>query len=154
MSKPDLHALFPNGSRSFFSRNAAELRAVAHPRTVKIEPADSCQPKPAKKRLRQNASGLNKTEAAFFEHLKNIWPTHAHHAQAITLRLGNGVRYTPDFASFARDSGEIVAHEVKGYMRDDAAVKIKVAAALYPQIRFRLATKAKGGTWDMQEILP
>ena len=42
-------------------------------------------------------------------------------------------------------------------MRDDAAVKLKVAAALYPQFIFFLVTKrAKklGGDWDVQEVLP
>lgn len=146
MSKPALHDL----PARYQAQAVAQLHAVPRPKTLN---QSLIAAEPQKKRLRQNSSGLNKTEAAFFAHLKAMMPEHSHHAQALTLRIGNGVRYTPDFASFAT-TGEIVAHEVKGFMRDDAAVKLKVAASLYPQIRFRLVSKAKGGTWEMQEILP
>lgn len=43
--------------------------------------------------------------------------------------------YTPDFRVIFPD-GKIEYHEVKGFMRDDAAVKIKVAARMFPHYRF------------------
>jgi hypothetical protein len=105
-------------------------------------------------RLRQEkGDGMNKTERAFFEWLKReSYDAHVL-AHPITLRLANGVRYTPDFFTI-EDGGTahpIKAYEVKGFMRDDAAVKLKVAAKAYPWIKFTLVSKYKGG-WEMQEI--
>jgi hypothetical protein len=48
-------------------------------------------------------------------------------------------RYTPDFFVVNAD-GEIEFHETKGFMRDDARVKLKCAAEQYP-FRFVLVTK-------------
>jgi len=47
-------------------------------------------------------------------------------------------------------TGDIECHEVKGFWRDDARVKIRVAASLYP-FRFVAVTKTKGG-WDIEEF--
>ena len=116
---------------------------------------DTPTPAPAaKKRIRQNSAGLNKTEQAFYEYLsaRHEKP----HSQAITFKIANGCRYTPDFAVFGGD-GEIVCYEVKGFMRDDAAVKLKVAASLYPHVAFHIVTskpKKAGGGWDIQCVLP
>lgn len=110
-------------------------------------------PKPAKPRIRQQAGdGLNKTERAFLGHLKRQDGGARIYPQAITLKLANGCRYTPDFV--ATNEFSISAYEVKGFMRDDAAVKLKVAAHAYPWITFHLATKRKGGGWDVQKVLP
>ncbi len=49
-----------------------------------------------------------------------------------------------------RADGVLEMREVKGFMRDDAAVKLKVAAATYP-FRFvlvRVRPKNRGGGWD------
>ena len=69
--------------------------------------------------------------------------------EKITLKLGADCRYTPDFYVVNRE-GEIEFHEVKGFFRDDAKVKIKVAAENFP-FRFYLARLVKGG-WDIEEI--
>ena len=107
----------------------------------------------AKARLRQKAGdGLNKTERAFLGHLKRQDCGARVYSQAITLKLANGVRYTPDF--IVVDEWRLTAYEVKGFMRDDAAVKLKVAATAYPWISFHLVTKRKGGGWDIQAVLP
>ncbi len=42
-------------------------------------------------------------------------------------------------------------HEVKGFMRDDAAVKLKVAAKMHPWWTFRLVKKSKKG-WDIKLV--
>lgn len=108
---------------------------------------------PAKARLRQKAGdGLNKTERAFLGYLKRQDGGALVYPQSITLKLGNGVRYSPDFIE--TNEFHINAYEVKGFMRDDAAVKLKVAASLYPWITFYLATRRNGGGWDIQRMLP
>lgn len=71
--------------------------------------------------------------------------------EGITLKLADDTRYTPDFIVM-RNDGQIEAHEVKGYWRDDAKVKIKVAAELFP-FRFIAAkqqAKKNGGGWDYE----
>ncbi len=65
------------------------------------------------------------------------------------LRLADRTFYEPDFRVVMPD-GAIVFHETKGFMRDDAAVKIKVAAEQHPY-RFVLVRKLRG-LWDTAEV--
>lgn len=115
---------------------------------------------PAKATLRQKRGPkLNKTEAAFDAYLNARYDVEdwVLGSQNITLQLGNGVRYTPDFNAFAR-RGDMrpMFWEVKGFMRDDAGVKLKVAAALYPQFDFALVHRDKSAPsgWRIEEVLP
>lgn len=106
---------------------------------------------PDKPMLRQKSGpALNKWESAFFDRLKIDNPGCDVLAHPVTLRLANGVRYTPDFIVFG-PIGAMHAYEVKGHMRDDAAVKIKVAASTYPKIQFTLVTRVKG-SWRHEEV--
>lgn len=94
---------------------------------------------------------LNKTEAAYLRYLRALNPRYLG-IQNITLKLADDCRYTPDF--FAIDNmGVLHAREVKGFWRDDAKVKIKVAARLFPFIKFTVATKTKDG-WSHTEVKP
>lgn len=71
--------------------------------------------------------------------------------EGIKLRLADATFYTPDFFVMNR-AGELECHEVKGYWEDDARVKIKVAATLFP-FRFRAVTrvtKKDGGGWKTE----
>lgn len=75
--------------------------------------------------------------------------------EGVTLRIGHDTRYTPDFAVLTDDL-TLELHEVKGYMRDDARVKLAAAAQMYP-FRFLLVRerpKRIGGGWDVQEVRP
>jgi hypothetical protein len=99
------------------------------------------------------AGTMNKTEAAYDAHLwlrrhsgDIIW----HKFEAIKLRLADNTFYTADFFVLRADR-ELEVHEVKGFMQDDANVKIKVAASIYP-FRFKLVRKGKGGIWDITEV--
>lgn len=110
----------------------------------------------AKPRLRQErGEKLNKTEAAFANFLPTIAHDCAVYAQSITLKLANGVRYTPDFATIDR-AGRLSLYEVKGYMRDDAAVKIKVAATQFARADFYLATATDKSrlAWRIERVMP
>jgi hypothetical protein len=80
--------------------------------------------------------------------------------EAMTLRLAADVRYTPDF-TVLRPAGpgccRLEAHETKGYMRDDARVKVRLAASLFPWITFFVVRRAKGpgvylGQWTIEEV--
>lgn len=63
---------------------------------------------------------------------------------ALALKLGHDCRYNTDFL-VQRPSGLLEIHETKGFMRDDALVKLKVCAAMYP---FTVVlVKREKGTW-------
>lgn len=107
-------------------------------------------------RGRQPVGSMNKTEAAYDAHLRLLaqagdllwWKF-----EGVKLRLADNTFYSPDFAIMRAD-GVIELHEVKGFMQDDAAVKIKVAAAMYP-FRFVLVkarAKRDGGGWTQTEV--
>jgi len=99
---------------------------------------------------------MNQTEAAYAAHLKEAqqggeieWFAF----EAVKLRLADATFYTPDFFVM-RSDGTLECHEVKGVWEDDARVKIKVAAALFP-FPFRAVTrvaKRDGGGWKTEHF--
>jgi hypothetical protein len=114
---------------------------------------------PAEGRLalgRLKTGEMNKTEAAYDAHL---WQMRAagevlwHKFEGIKLRLAENTFLTVDFAVMAAD-GQLWMHEVKGFMEEDANVKLKVAASLYP-FRFivvKQRAKKNGGGWETREF--
>lgn len=105
---------------------------------------------------RLKVGAMNKTEAAYAAHLEAL--KHAgvvlwFRFEGLKFRLADNTFYTPDFAVMAA-SGQMECHEVKGFMHDDANVKIKVAADSYP-FRFivvRIKPKKDGGGWNIHEV--
>lgn len=99
---------------------------------------------------------MNKTEAAYDAHLQQLRHAGAivwHKFEAVKLRLADNTFYTPDFAVLPAD-GFLEMHEVKGFWEDDARVKIKVAASIYP-FRFCAVTaraKKRGGGWEVEQF--
>lgn len=95
---------------------------------------------------------MNKTEAryaAILEARKIAGEIREWHFEAVTLRLGDDCRYTPDFLVVLAD-GTLEFHETKGFWRDDAKVKVRVAASLFP-FRF-IAMRLVKGTWHTEEF--
>lgn len=98
---------------------------------------------------------MNKTEARYEAHLALckhgglvVW----YKFEGLKLRLADNTFYTPDFAVMMSD-GHLECHEVKGFMMEDANVKIKVASEMYP-FRFivvRARAKRDGGGWGVKE---
>lgn len=81
-----------------------------------------------------HAPKMNRTEAAYglvLEARKRAGLIREYHFQALTLKLGDDCRYTPDYLVVNED-WTLELHEVKGFMRDDALVKLKVCARLFP----------------------
>lgn len=102
---------------------------------------------------RMKAGKMNQTEAAYaalLEACKQAGEIVWYSFEGIKLRLADKTFLTVDFAVMTTDN-VIELHEVKGFMREDANVKLKVAAAMYPFV-FKLVRKGKGGTWDIREI--
>lgn len=79
---------------------------------------------------------MNKSEANYAKHLELrkqageiLWWTF----EGMKFRLTDNTFYTPDFPVMRAD-GVLEMHEFKGHWQDDARVKIKVAASLYPVV--------------------
>jgi hypothetical protein len=76
--------------------------------------------------------------------------------EAIKLRLADCTFYTPDFAVLrwppqVGSTPRLEFVEIKGFIRDDAILKFKVAAAQFP-FRFTMIRKRKvkdGGRWEV-----
>lgn len=105
---------------------------------------------------RLKVGAMNKTEQAYAATLADR--QHAgevawYKFEGMKFRLADNTFYTPDFAVML-ESGALEMHEVKGFMAEDANVKVKVAADLYP-FRFiivRTRPKKDGGGWRIDEV--
>jgi hypothetical protein len=95
-------------------------------------------------------AGLNKMERDWLAELKRRGYLKIR-VQAITFKLGHDTRYTPDFSAIV--DGRQVFFETKGYMRDDARVKLFNAAREFREYDFVKVTREKG-VWTEQEVKP
>lgn len=68
--------------------------------------------------------------------------------EKLKLRLAKATFYDTDFLVVTKD-GVVEVHEVKGFLEDDAAVKVKVAADAFPFV-FKMCRFNKG--WQITEI--
>lgn len=105
---------------------------------------------------RLKTGAMNKTElayASYLENLKQINEIAWFKFEGIKLRLADNTFYTPDFAVM-RSSGYLELHEVKGFWTDDARVKIKVAADMYPFsfLAIKVRPKNQGGGWAVEQF--
>lgn len=100
-------------------------------------------------------AGANKTERAYgqrLELLRRAGSIKSWSFQSITLKLAFDCRYTPDF--FVVDgANEVEFHECKGFEREDAMVKLRVAARLFP-FKFLLVKKTGPDCFDYEKIQP
>ena len=101
--------------------------------------------------------GMNKTEAEYAGMLEErkarreiAWWKY----EAITFKLADDTRYTPDFAVML-PNGEFEIHETKGgFIREDGWQKLKIAAGMFP-FRFFLCqklAKKDGGGWKIKGV--
>lgn len=99
----------------------------------------------------------NKTEQAYeLEVLKPAMQDGSvrwYRFEGVKLRLADNTFYTPDYCVM-RSDGTMEMHEVKGFWQDDARVKIKVAADMYPLkfIAVKRQAKKNGGGWSIEEF--
>lgn len=119
------HAEGGQGSTSFPSRPVARGRTV-----------------------QRQQGRMNKTEQRYFTDI--LEPGMRRGAilsadfDAIKLRIGDNCFYTPDFLVQLRD-GTMELHEVKGFMEDDARVKISSIAEKYPFTVYLCRYESKTG---------
>lgn len=110
----------------------------------------------AKQIIRQSSKRPNKTETRFeLDYLKPMRHTGEighYRFEAHTLKLANGLRYTPDWSA-VNAAGKLVFWEVKGArIEEDAIVKFKTAPSSFPEHEFYLC-QWKDGEWTIQKGL-
>ena len=101
---------------------------------------------------RRKSGEMNKLEQKYFQHLLSLKHTNQildFWFEPMNLRLAQKTYYRPDFMVLMPDLS-IEIQEVKGFMMDDANVKLKVAAAKFP-FKFQLVKWVKG-QWDITEV--
>lgn len=94
---------------------------------------------------------LNKTEQAFLRFIRADPKIKEVHVQDMTFKLANDCRLTPDFSYIFQ--GRQVFIDVKGFQREDALIKMKMAARKFPQFDFYIVFKAQGG-WSFNKVKP
>jgi hypothetical protein len=93
-------------------------------------------------------SGMNKTETRYANMLDSmvyVGDIILYRFEAINFRLAPNTFYRPDFYIIF-PCGRIELHEVKGFWREDARVKIKVAAEMYKEFIWK-AVQYKKSQW-------
>lgn len=118
------------------------------------------EPLIAKSVQRHESGKMNKTEEAYAAELQCLVlakQVRSWRFESVKLRLADRTWLTPDFEVIMAD-GTIEFHEVKAMtkmgktlIRDDAAVKIKVAAEEYKEFAFKLCAKGKSG-WSIKVV--
>ena len=101
----------------------------------------------------RQARQMNKLEARYAAHLDilkaagdvNWWAY-----EAVKLRLADNTFYTPDFIVWTKD-WHLDIHETKGWLREDANVKFKVAKEMFPIFGFRMLF-FQGGRWQERRL--
>lgn len=108
--------------------------------------------------VRRKSGEMNKTEERYrndvLEPLVRAGKISVVDYERITFKLADDTRYTPDFFVLMPD-GTIEFREIKGFMEDDAWVKLKVAAEQHPWFKFvlvRARAKKDGGGWVEKEV--
>jgi uncharacterized protein DUF1064 len=100
-----------------------------------------------------NAVGQNKTEAAWSRHLADLKANGSirdYWWEPIKLRLAGNTSYRPDFLVWRLD-GTIAICEIKGFMREDSAAKIKMCPEKFPWLEFFVVFR-KRQTWDVRSV--
>jgi hypothetical protein len=145
----------PNNPPESFRRRNPHLYPVRvmdlidHPPTFPHGAGNVTPPK----RIRQSTKPLmNKLEQEWFHICKSSYPEDCQVLpQSLRFKLGNGIWYKPDVIVLA---GATYAYEVKGpHAFRGGFENLKVAAHLYPKIRWTLVWK-EGCEWKEQEVLP
>lgn len=93
---------------------------------------------------------MNRWEEAYSKTLDILVATgnlHCWYFQRVTLRLGPDLRYTPDFLLIYPD-GKMQFVEIKGFEREDARDKFKMAGELHPWAEWAMVKKLKSGGFE------
>lgn len=146
IENPDGSYSKPNGKEILLMMNSAEAKPQLVPNVEKI----GITAKSMLDQIQSEEAGLNKTERARLAFLRAQRIPHIE-IQAITLKLAFDCRLTPDFSYY--QNGVLTLEDVKGFQREDALIKMKVAARKFPMFRF-LIVKRNGAGWEENLVRP
>ena len=131
-----------------------ELRRMGIPEAVIATATERGKPlAEVEKRSSQLPDGMNKTEARYAAELDwlkrenkvvNWW------FASVKFRLAKRTWYTPDFLVLLA-GGVFRFVEIKGFLRDDAAVKFKLAREKYPWAEWLMLRRSKSG-WERVNV--
>ncbi len=137
---------------------ARQPHSAAYPGPVMKSPAKvpaAKGRKPSDLILGYDADRMNGLEARYagrLEAMKRAGKLVCWKFEEIKLRMADGTFYTPDFFIMLPD-GSVGFHETKGFWRDDARAKIKIAAELYPMFFFvAVQWDAKAKEWKFERF--
>lgn len=143
---------------SQFNQKTADkiLAQIAKEDAGKSKPEEPARAvKKSDKRIRQGEKTPNKLEADWRKHLESVNPEQKFRAQSIRFRIANGAWYKPDLISW--HEGRVICWETKGPKQMKGVARgvltIKVAAGLWPEVRFILVWREEG-VWKKQVVLP
>jgi len=144
-------------ARSRGEKNKASKRETsdsAPPSLLKSSPRAQSGMQAMRALGRLKTGEMNNAEQDYANHLELLrragevlW----YEFEPMKLNLAPKTTYTPDFLVQVA-SGHLELHEVKGFWTDDARVKIKVAAKLFPVFKFVAIQKEKGEQWKIEEF--
>jgi hypothetical protein len=106
-------------------------------------------------RSRDRGDGMNKLERRFMNNV--LEPAYVrgdlarYYREPMRLVLPGNVTYRPDFLAIVRDDRPTFC-ETKGFMRDDARVKLCVAAGTFPDWRWLLVEHERIAGWLVWEV--
>jgi hypothetical protein len=148
-------ALLDQGVRTFSAQSlGAEYGALHGVNTPSPLLSEIRGERPTAVKAKPRMNGIETRRSIELEALRRAGEIQAWEFEGVTLRLAHDCRYTPDFFVL-ENSGAIRFEETKGFWRDDARVKIRVAAEKYPYFAFvalRLRKKKQGGGWAKEEF--
>lgn len=132
---------------SLSEQDLANMRKRIADKTKPSPVAEAVTPR-AKGKTEPRDRGMNKTEAAYAQHLEGerlAGRIVAYKFESVKLRLADNTTLTPDFMVVDCD-GFVQFHDCKAawgksekpHIEDDASVKLKVAAVQYPYFTFKV----------------
>jgi hypothetical protein len=98
------------------------------------------------KKLGASTSGMNKTEALYaaeLDWLKSTGEVAEWHFESFKIRIAKRTWYMPDFFVVFADGRKMFV-EIKGFLRDDAAVKFKAAREKVTWAEWLMLRRTKG----------
>jgi len=125
---------------------ADELRRAGwKPEQIATATVDGKPLAEADKKKTSRVQGMNKTESQYsyeLDYLKRAGVIEEYWFERVKLKLAYKTFYTPDFLIRYTD-GRLVFVEIKGWLRDDAAVKYKLAREMFPWAEFVMLRRVK-----------
>jgi hypothetical protein len=119
-------------------------------------PAAEPMTAPGRPKVTQPRPGvMNRTEQAYADHLESLvraGELRRYYFEAVKFRLGPRCFYTPDFLLVWAD-GRLEMHEIKGFMRDDAQVKMRWFVKEFPELPLVVVRRVGDGwTYERRNV--